>query len=225
MPESRNGPRCRLIVFGAGGHAKVVIDAAERSGRFEVAGILDDNPASWGTDIFGYRVIGNISSIRHHGCEAIVAIGSNYARERIGREFANRGIELATIVHPRAQLSRGVRIGSGTVLMAGSIVNADTCLGSAVIINTGATVDHDCRIGNAVHIAPGVTICGGVMIGGRVLVGAGATICPGVVVGDDAIIGAGACATRPVTAGSTVVGTPARPLCLPQKHRTDRLTR
>ncbi len=206
----------KLIVFGAGGHAKVVIDAIEQQGSYDIAGLLDDDPKHADKRFFGYPVLGTRADLpallSAQLCHAIVTIGDNASRAAVAAHLAQQGWRFASAVHPRAYVARGVEIGPGCVVMAGCVVNADASLGAHVIINTGATVDHDCRIGDAVHIAPGCHLCGGVSVGSGSLLGAGASVTPGVNIGRNAIIGAGSTVIRDVADEARVSGSPARPL-------------
>lgn len=206
----------KLVVFGAGGHAKVVIDMVEQQGNYEIAGLLDDDLKYQGQRFFGYPVLGTraelpalISAQLRH---AIVAIGDNADRAEVAAHLARLGWRFASAVHPRASIGRGVSIGPGSVVMASCVVNADAHLGAQVIVNTGATVDHDCRIEDGVHIAPGCHLCGNVDVGRGSLLGAGATVTPGVRIGNNAIVGAGATVIHDVADATTVSGAPARPL-------------
>jgi len=202
-----------LVVIGASGHAKVVIDIVEREGRYAISHLLDDNQALHGKTFFGYRVAGAAADIG--GSEkplAIVAIGDNGVRQRIASALRDSGIELARAVHPQAQIGRGATVGAGTVVMAGAVVNSDTVVGENVIINTGATIDHDCVIGDGAHIAPGAHLCGGVRVGSGTFVGAGTVIIPGVRVGANAVIGAGSTLLKDVSENARAAGSPAKRL-------------
>jgi len=137
----------KIFVFGASGHAKVVIDIIERQGLYEIAFLADDDPALKGKEIYNYQVIGGkpellATDIR----QGIVAIGSNRARGSVTTWLKANGFELVTVLHPSAQLARGVNIGNGTVVMAGAVINSDTSIGNDVIVNTRASIDHDCVI-------------------------------------------------------------------------------
>lgn len=205
----------KLALFGASGHAKVVLDLCEKSGSHEVAALYDDNPALHGRQLFGYAIAGGRDEwLSAHSKEGrigvVVAIGDNALRAAVADWIQQQGGALApAMVHPSGQIARGVLIGAGTVVMAGVVINSDTAIGSNSILNTGARVDHDCKIGRAVHIAPGATLCGGVTVGDGVLIGAGAVICPNLKIGKGATIGAGAVVIRDVEEGCTVVGVPA----------------
>ncbi len=205
----------KLVVFGAGGHAKVVLDIVEQQGNYEIAGLLDDDLTLQGQRFFGYPVLGTradlpalLSAQLHH---AIVAIGDNTDRAAVAAQLDRLGWRFANAVHPRASIGRGVNIGPGSVVMAGCVVNADAYLGAQVIVNTGATVDHDCRIEDNVHIAPGCHLCGNVGVGQGSLLGAGSTVIPGVSIGKRVIVGAGSTVIRDVADETRVSGSPARP--------------
>jgi len=208
--------KAKLVVFGAGGHAKVVIDIIEQQGVHEIAGLLDDDTRQLGKSFFGYPVLGtraDLASLKTTQlCHAIVTIGDNADRAAVAAYLEKHGWRFASAIHPRASIGRGVEIGAGSVIMAGCVVNADASLGCQVIVNTGATVDHDCRIEDAVHIAPGCHLCGGVRVGKGSLIGAGATVIPGVNIGRNVIVGAGSTVIRDVADAATVSGSPARPL-------------
>ena len=206
----------KLVVFGAGGHAKVVIDIIEQQGNYEIAGLLDDDLRHQGCSFFGYPVLGTraqlpallSAQLRH----AIVTIGDNARRASVAALLESGGWQFASAVHPRAYVGRGVNVGPGSVVMAGCVINAEAHLGAQVIINTGATVDHDCRIEDAVHIAPGCHLCGGVCVGQGTLLGGGTVVTPGVTIGRKAIVGAGSTVIHDVADGAKISGSPARPL-------------
>lgn len=204
----------RICLLGAGGHAKVVLDAARRQG-LEVVAVFDDDPARQGTTLLGCPVVGGREALPAWGAEhgvghVLVAVGGNVRRAELGEWLRRQGLELATVVHPRATLGEGVRLGPGSVVLAGAVLNVEAELGAHVIVNTGATVDHDCRIGDAVHIAPGCHLCGDVSVGAGSLLGAGCTVIPGIRIGRAAVVGAGAVVVRDVADGATVLGVPAR---------------
>lgn len=203
----------KIFVFGASGHAKVVIDIIERQGLYETSFLIDDNPALKDTDFYGYRVIGGKQELleaRNQVCGGIVAIGSNEARVAVAAWLTESGFDLVTAVHPFAQLGRGVTVSDGTVIMAGAIVNSDSRIGRNVIINSRASIDHDCLVGDGAHIAPGVTLCGTVTVGSGTFVCAGATVIPHLEIGDNVIVGAGSTIIRNVPDCELVAGSPAR---------------
>lgn len=201
------------ILFGAGGHAKVVFDAIQASpGQPAQLIVVDDNPDIVGQDFFGTRVQ------RGDACEQFadfrfhVAIGRNDVRQAVFERLRGHGGVPVTVIHPRAQLSQHAWVAEGSFLAAGCVVAPASAVGEGVIINHAAVVDHDCRVGAYSHIAPNVTLGGNVRIGAGVLVGAAAVILPGVSIGDGCTIGAGAVVIADVPASSTLIGVPGRVL-------------
>lgn len=202
----------KLIVFGASGHAKVVIEIARSCGYRPIA-VLDDNPDLKGTLFAGVEVAGGkeaLSGLLAHGLRhAVVAIGANHARSRVAAWLAEQGCLFPVLVHERAWVSASATLGSGTVVMPGAIINADAVVGQHVIVNTSASIDHDCRIHDGVHIAPGVHLCGGVEVGARTLIGVGASVIPCKKIGADAVVGGGSTVVTDINAEAVVGGSPA----------------
>ncbi len=203
-----------VLVVGAGGHAKVVIDVL-RSGGWQVRAVFDDNACRHGSHFHDAPIAGGTADVAtyaaQHGLQYfLVAIGANAIRLKIAAQLEAQGLQAVTAVHASAVLASSVRIEAGTVVMPGVCINADTRIGHHVIVNTRAAVDHDCVIGDGVHIGPGSILCGGVKIGAGTLVGAGSTLTPGVAVGSNVRVGAGAAVIASVIDGVTVAGVPAR---------------
>ncbi len=204
----------KIFIYGASGHAKVVIDIVEQQGLYEIAFLVDDDLSLKGLEFFGYPVLGGkdeLLTTNDPPKKAIVAIGSNAARQKVAAWLSGNGYDRVTAIHPSAQISRGVKIGSGSVIMAGVCINADTVVGDDVIINTRASIDHDCTIADGVHLAPGSTLCGTVQVGKGSFICAGATIIPNLTLGNNVIVGAGSTVIKDVPDHLTVVGTPAKP--------------
>lgn len=203
-----------LLVLGAGGHAKVVIDAALRAGR-TVVGILDDDPNKQGRSFVGVSVVGSMNDLHAFAAEAaefVVAVGDNDLRKRLHMRSIEARLSPSSVVHPLACVAESAVIGSGSVLFAGAIVNPDARIGRGVIVNTGASIDHDCVVEDWVHIAPGVAICGAVRIGEGTLVGVGARVLPGVSIGRGCLVAAGAVVCCDLPDYARVAGVPARPM-------------
>jgi sugar O-acyltransferase (sialic acid O-acetyltransferase NeuD family) len=211
----------RLLIWGGGGHGKVVADLVRATGGV-IVGFVDRDRRKLGRVVEpgGGRVvlleedlIARLtgSGEMPEGADAVaLAIGDNVARlSRFETLGAGRA---ATLVHPSAIVSPSVTLGAGSVIMAGAILSADARVGSAVIVNTGAVVEHDCVIDHGVHLAPRCTLAGGVAVGRRTVVGVAATIIQQLRVGHDCVIGAGAVVIREVADSTTVVGVPARPI-------------
>lgn len=202
----------RLIVFGSGGHAKVVVEACLAKAPAREIILLDD-AKDQGRVIFNFAVSGGrdrLESLR--GTPVALAIGDNKARSELMAWLMSQGHSLESVIHPAATVGRSVTIGEGVFVGAGAIAIADALIGPGAIINTGASVDHDCEIGEAAHIAPGVRLCGNVRIGPRALLGVGCVVKPGISVAADVVVGAGAVVVRDLTEPCTYVGNPAQKL-------------
>jgi len=200
-----------LLIIGAGGHGKVVADTALLLGWKHVA-FLDDRAATLGSPL-GLAIVGTLGDLTAQArafSSAIVAIGEAKRRLELTDRCRRSGLDVVSIVHPMAFVSKFASIGPGSVVFAQSAVNVDARIGAACIVNTGATVDHDCLIGDGVHICPGAHLAGGVRVGDRSWVGIAATIRQGITIGRDATVGAGAVVVADVADGSTVVGVPAK---------------
>lgn len=200
-----------LYLIGAGGHAKVVLDALLSSGTpaYDVR-VRDGAQQLQGQQLLGYSIEVPAVAAEMGGQFFHLAIGNGQARRRLFAELLGMKARPLSIVHATSSISRFARIGDGSFVASQSVVAASASVGRSVIINHGAIVDHDCTVGDFSHIAPNAVLGGCVAVGAGVLVGAGAKILPGVSVGDDAVIGAGAVVTANVNAGETWVGVPAR---------------
>jgi sugar O-acyltransferase (sialic acid O-acetyltransferase NeuD family) len=201
-----SGESNAVVVFGAGGHAKVVVATLERAG-WRVQTLYDDDPAKIGGRVLGVPVLG-ANYAENPGIAAVIAIGDNATRERIAAGQPRRG--WATVIHPQAQVDPSARIGPGAVVFAGAIVQAEAQIGAHVIVNTGATIDHDCVIEDFAHIAPGAHLAGGVHVGRGALLGIGSAAVPGVSIGDWTTVGAGAVVTHDLPERVVAVGVPAK---------------
>ncbi len=205
-----------VVIVGAGGHGRVVLDILTRMEQYSVLGFLDSNRELHGRRMDGLPVLGELADLPDL-CDgairgAVVAIGDNGIR----REYADRieamGIGLINAIHPSANLARNVTFGRNVVIAAGALVCAHCQLGDSVILNTGCIVDHECMIGTAVHICPGARLAGRVTVESGGFIGIGATVLQGLRIGCEAIVGGGAVVIHDVEPLSTVVGVPARTL-------------
>jgi len=203
----------RLVVYGAGGHGRVVADAAEAAG-FDVLGFLDDS-CSVGSPVLAWQVLGGADWLNkpppRYWPSVLVAlgIGANHVREELAERFPDR---VSAVVHPSAVLSRHATIAPGAVVLANATVNAGARIGRGAIINTGAIIEHDNVIGPFAHVASGVALGGDVHVGAEALIGTGASVRRGCTIGDRSIVGAGAAVVTDVPPDTTVVGVPARAL-------------
>ena len=193
-----------MILIGASGHAKVIIDILEKSG--EPVDYLVDANADIHT-LSGKKVVPQNQYEPNASDELILSIGANAVRKRL---FASFNTKYGKAIHPSVIRASNTSIGEGTVVMAGVVINPDTHIGRHCIINTTASIDHDCQIADFVHISPNATLCGTISVGEGAHVGAGATIIPNLNIGKWATIGAGAVVIADVPDYAVVVGNPAR---------------
>jgi len=202
----------RLAIVGAGGHGRVVADAA-MSGSWRNVVFFDDRhpgltmTGEWPVEGTGPDLLQNFADFDG----VMIGIGNNAARIALFRTLSGLGAPLVTVVHPRACVSPRAFLGIGCMVSAGAVINIGAEIGAASIINTGATVDHDCQIAEGVHIAPGANLSGDVTVGSRSWIGVGATVRQGITIGSDVTIGAGAVVVSDMADGVTAVGCPAKP--------------
>ncbi|MBO1074975.1 acetyltransferase [Roseomonas marmotae] len=204
----------RLLLIGAGGHGRAVLETLRDAGWPEPAGVLDDNPASAGLP--GLPLLGPLAlagTLRQQGFDAAhVALGDNARRQALGEWLLGLGYALPVLRHPSAVVAGTARIGEGCVLLPRVVLGAAARVGRHVILNTGCIVEHDAWLEDAVHVAPGAVLGGAVRVGAAALVGLGAALRPGVAIGAGAVVGVGAAVVADVAPGLRVGGTPAVPL-------------
>lgn len=193
-----------MILYGAGRHARVVIDCLLDS-DIEVEGIFDDKSDL--VSLNGFDVFGEYTPNEYTESEMVITVGDNNIRKKLSNIIKHK---FGIAKHPSAIISKYAKIEIGCVILHGSIIQTGTTIGKHSIINTGSSVDHDCRLGDYVHISPRVTLCDGVIVGEGVHIGAGATILPNITIGKWCVIGAGAVITESLPDYSLVVGVPGK---------------
>lgn len=213
-----------LLVFGAGGHGRVIADVFSRAQPGGIVNFLDDK--LFGQTINGHPVIGRLSDWQKAVYELsqrfdnpiglIIGIGDNTLRRQWALQLQQAINDMdgrarfSVIADPSAVVSTTASLGPGTLLVPQSVVNANAMIGSHVILNTTCSVDHDCKLGDYVHIAPGARLAGGVQVGDGTHIGVGASVIPGIRIGAWSIIGAGSVVVEDVPNGVVAFGVPAR---------------
>lgn len=199
----------QIILFGAGGHARVVADIAECL-DIRVVAMVSESPSN----VRGRRVVSSVEQARaeHPDAAWVVAIGDNFARRSVFLRLAQRfGMQsFATLIHPKAAVAADARLGAGTVVMAGAVINPGTRVGDHCIVNTGANIDHDCDVHDFASLAPGVVTGGNVRIGTAAAVSIGATVRHGVNIGEYTVVGAGAVVLGDLPPRCIAYGVPCR---------------
>ncbi len=210
--------RTRYILWGSGGHAKVLASLIASRGGTVVA-LFDNNPKAVsvlpgvplyiGKDNFARWYEGESDRTNLYG---LAAIGGAGGRDRLAVHelFRMHGVRVEPLVHPQAAVCMTASLGPGTQVLAQAVVAAEAQLGEGCLVNHQAGADHECVLGDGVHLAPGATLCGCVRIGNNVMIGARAVVLPRVTIGENTVVGAGAVVTRDLPPGVVAVGNPAR---------------
>lgn len=202
-----------VLIIGAGGHARVLIEALAKSGATMLGCVAKEAPALGSLSI---PFLGDDEALCRHAPSSVVLVNGigSIARPDLRRDiflrFKQKGYRFGAVAHPAAILPSEFVLGEGAQVMAGAILQPGCRIGDNVIVNTGSVVDHDCRIGAHVHIAPGAVLSGDVTVGEGAHVGTGARVIQGVKIGAGAVVGAGAAVVRDVPPGAKVAGVPAR---------------
>ena len=178
----------KAYLYGASGHAKVIIDILS-SQNITVEALFDDNASI--VELLSIPVLYN-ADIKS---PLIISIGNNKIRKQIAEKL---NVEYVKAIHSSAVISPFSEIDLGSVIMQGTIVQADTRIGKHCIINTGASVDHDCAIEDYVHVSPHATLCGNVTVGEGTWIGAGTTVIQGIKIGRWCTIAAGSVVTKDI---------------------------
>lgn len=202
----------KLLIVGAGGHGRVVAEAASRSQQIESVAFLDDRFPEL-KSAFDWPVVGRLADLPSQVASfdsCIAAFGDSRLRLDVLAAAESLGFGLPAIVHPKATIARCVRVAEGTVVFAGAIVNIGAVIGRGVIVNSGAVVEHDCELEEGVHICPAASLAGGVTVGRCSWIGIGASVVEQVRIGAEVTVGAGAVCLRDVRDRQTVAGVPAR---------------
>lgn len=206
----------RLLVVGASGHARSVLDVVQACGDLAVVGLIDDwRPA--GSIAWGLPVVGGVDDFpdRWQSLDvelAFVAIGDNFQRQRISDRIASRVPDLtfATLLHPSASIGSGATIDAGTVVMPQAVVGPGSQVGRGCVVNTASCLEHEGTMADFSSLASGAITAGRVSIGARAFVGLGALILQGISIGADTVIGAGAVVVTAIEPGVVAFGTPCR---------------
>lgn len=204
LPQLNHLMENKVTLYGASGHAKVIIDILLNNNMM-IDHIVDDNPKS--PEILGKSVIKTSDFNLNNLQNTIIAIGNNQIRKKLSKQLRtafSKAIHRSAIVSPFSQ------IGEGSVLMANCVINPEVVIGKHCIINTGAILEHDCFIADFAHISPAVSLAGNVTIGEGAHIGIGATIIQGITVGKWATVGAGSVIIRDVPDYAVVVGNPGK---------------
>lgn len=208
--------REKLIVIGAGGHARSVIDIILQNGNYDIVGCVDsvypdvvELPGMKEIPIIGND--DNLEELYSSGIKNIfIAIGNNSLRAKLYKKSINIGFNSVTIISKNAVVSPKAVIGKGTCVMPGAVINVNCCIGDNCIVNTNCSLDHDCLVRNHCHIAPGAAISGTVVLGEFVQIGTGASVIDAMTIGSGSFVGAGSVVVKNIPERVLVYGVPAK---------------
>lgn len=197
----------RLIILGAGGQGRVAADIAEKTNIYKSIIFLDDHAES----VLEYKIHGKIADFKHYieKSEFFVAIGNSKTREKFIKTLESEKAEIATLIHPSANIGKNSTIGKGSIVMPEAVIGVNTVIGKGSIINTSASVDHDNIIEDYCHISVGAHLCGTVKIGTHTWIGAGATVINDITICPYCFIGAGAVVVKDLIVPGLYKGLPA----------------
>jgi UDP-perosamine 4-acetyltransferase len=206
-----------VVVLGAGGHGKVVINALQVAG-VKVVACLDAARDQQGRSVLGVQIVGGDERLSGFPpgevllANGVGSVGDVTVRRGVFERMHRQRYRFVTVRHPSAVIAPDADLGEGVQVMAGAVIQPGCRIGVNGIINTGASVDHDCKLGDHVHVAPGAVLSGEVVVGDESHIGVGATVKQGVRIGKGAIVAAGAVVVDDVPDGVTVAGVPAAAL-------------
>ena len=189
-----------IVLIGAGGHCRSVIDVIEQNGQYKIAGIVD-NSLSNGTNVLGYSILGNDEDLPKIALTfkyALISVGqikSASLRIRLFNLALKTGFELPSIISPLAYVSKHASIGKGVVVMHNALINSNAIIGDNCIINSKALLEHDCEISNHCHISTNAIINGGVKIGPESFIGSGVITKQSITINKNSFIKAGSIVT------------------------------
>lgn len=204
----------RLYIFGAGGHGRELAWLAGQSWADKIETIfVVDQPEFLCDPVNGIPVV-LIENIEPRNAKFVIGIGNPIVRREIEKHMCGKGLEATQLIHPRAELSKDIKLSEGVVICAGCILTVNIFLARHVHINVGCTISHDAQIEEFTTLSPGVHVTGNVHIGSDTFIGAGVNIINGLHnqplnIGDGAVIAAGSCVIRDVPPGCLVAGVPA----------------
>ena len=205
-----------IVIFGSGGHAKVIVDIIEKQGEFNIAGFIDGYREK-NTVLMGYKVLGGESSLEDivvsdkiYG--GIIGIGDNSIRAKVRDKIIKTipNFKFVNCLHPKSILGKDVTLGVGNVVMAGAIINSSSRINNHCILNTNSSIDHDCLMSNFSSIAPNATVGGKVKIGDYSAIGIGVNIFNNVNIGHNCIIGGGSLVCHDTNENSIYYGSPSK---------------
>ncbi len=205
-----------LIILGAGGHSKVLVDIARITNRIIKGITVGTSCNKLNQDFENCELLGDDNIIYKYSpndvelVNGIGSIGNSNPRVKLYEHFKDKGYKFATLIHPSAVISNSVKISEGSQIMAGVVIQTVSIIGENCIINSNSSIDHDCVVKDHVHVAPGSVICGDVTIAKGSHIGCGSIILQGIKIGESSLIAAGAVVNKDIPSDSVAKGLPAK---------------
>jgi sugar O-acyltransferase (sialic acid O-acetyltransferase NeuD family) len=206
----------KILLIGAGGHCKSVLDSLLERNEYEEIGIVDKKE-NIGSSVIGIPIVGcddDLLALFNNGYKyayvTVGSVGNPTLRIKLFNILSEIGYEIPVIIDSSSKVSNHTIIEQGVFIGKQSIVNAGTVIQRGAIINSGSIVEHDCQIGAFVHIAPGAVLGGGVIVGENAHVGSNTTIKQQVSIGSNTIIGMGSVVLKNIQASIMAYGNPCR---------------
>lgn len=205
-----------IVIVGAGGFGREVAWLIERinevNAEWNLLGFVDDNEEVLGTEVNGYKVLGNIDWLNKQELNVATAIGDSNVRKSIIKRLKNSRNIYPVLIDPNAICSNEITYGEGVIVCAGTVITVNVKVGNHVIINLDCTIGHDAALGDYTTILPSVNISGYVVTEECVNIGTSSAVIPGKSIGEGTIVGAGSVVVKDLPANCTAVGAPAKPI-------------
>lgn len=205
-----------IVIIGAGGFGREVAwlieDINKVNNEWNIVGFVDDNKSIQGTEINGYKVVGDIDWLKEQELYVVNAIGDPVIKKKVMDKLDGSKNKYPVLIHPSVICSDRVSFGEGSIICAGNIITVNVEIGKHVIINLDCTIGHDANIGDYSTVLPSVNVSGFVKAEECVSVGTGSAVIQGVNIGRNTVVGAGAVVVKDLPANCTAVGSPAKPI-------------
>ena len=186
----------KIIIIGAGGHAKSLINLIASTNEFKILGLIDNSISS--KKILDYPILGTEKDLIKYFKKGVryCSIGTGqiknpYKRIRLFNLVKKIGFKIPTIISKKSECFKSNKIGEGTQIFHNTLINSNVKIGYNCIINSGSIIEHDVEISNNCHISTGAIINGGVKISENTFIGSGAIIKNNIKIGKNCIIGMG----------------------------------
>jgi sugar O-acyltransferase (sialic acid O-acetyltransferase NeuD family) len=208
----------KIVIFGSGGHAKVIFSEVIKLKKFKFLGFVDDFKKKGELIISSnkknYYNLGSIKEVisKKNDLKGIIGVGLNFVREKIVKDIKkiNNNFKFQQIISKDAIINSNVFIDEGTLVVSGTTINTGTKIGRHCIINTSCSIDHDNKFSDFSSAGPGVVTGGNVEVGYQSYLGLGSLVRHNVKILDNTIVGFGSLVNKDCKKNSIYWGSPAK---------------